>query len=154
MFSDCYGECSKGFKGIVRPDDSCGKGERKDDEYSTAQFIGMLDNVSYELAERVLAHRLANRQWHVGDRFAYILSDDECSRIEFGIVTEVKGDRIWGRLDEEPTRDVMFGRSSPDVVNASGFVGIDLSLAECDESFLEKEINLAEDNTEDEVEDN
>lgn len=23
MFSDCYGECSRGYKGIVRPDDSC-----------------------------------------------------------------------------------------------------------------------------------
>lgn len=32
MFSDCYGECSKGNKGIVRPDDSCGKGERKEDK--------------------------------------------------------------------------------------------------------------------------
>lgn len=30
MFSDCYGECSKGFKGIVRPDDSCPYGERKE----------------------------------------------------------------------------------------------------------------------------
>ena len=26
MFSDCYGECSKAYKGIVRPDDSCGHG--------------------------------------------------------------------------------------------------------------------------------
>ena len=32
MFSDCYGECSKAYKGIVRPDDSCGKGERKEDK--------------------------------------------------------------------------------------------------------------------------
>ena len=30
MFSDCYGECSKTYKGIVNPNDSCGKGERKD----------------------------------------------------------------------------------------------------------------------------
>ena len=29
MFSDCYGECSKGFKGIVSPNDSCGKGKIK-----------------------------------------------------------------------------------------------------------------------------
>lgn len=29
MFSDCYGECSKGFKGIVAPNDSCGKGRKK-----------------------------------------------------------------------------------------------------------------------------
>ena len=27
MFSDCYGECSKAYKGIVQPDDSCGKGK-------------------------------------------------------------------------------------------------------------------------------
>lgn len=29
MFSDCYGECSQGYKGIVRPNDSCGRGEPK-----------------------------------------------------------------------------------------------------------------------------
>lgn len=29
MFSDCYGECSKGIKGLVNPDDYCGKGVRK-----------------------------------------------------------------------------------------------------------------------------
>lgn len=29
MFSDWYGECSKGFKGIVSPNDSCGKGKKK-----------------------------------------------------------------------------------------------------------------------------
>ena len=28
MFSDCYGECSKGYIGIVRPDDFCSYGER------------------------------------------------------------------------------------------------------------------------------
>ena len=27
MFSDCYGECSKAYKGIVSPNDSCGKGK-------------------------------------------------------------------------------------------------------------------------------
>lgn len=32
MFSDCYGECRKGYKGIVNPNDSCGKGKRKEDE--------------------------------------------------------------------------------------------------------------------------
>lgn len=26
MFSDFYGECKKGYKGIVSPDDSCGRG--------------------------------------------------------------------------------------------------------------------------------
>lgn len=26
MFSDFYGECKKGYKGIVRPGDSCGQG--------------------------------------------------------------------------------------------------------------------------------
>ena len=31
MFSDCYGECSKGYKGIVSPDDSCGKGVLRED---------------------------------------------------------------------------------------------------------------------------
>lgn len=30
MFSDCYGECSKGYMGIVSPDDYCSRGERKD----------------------------------------------------------------------------------------------------------------------------
>ena len=30
MFSDCYGECSKGHLGIVRPDDFCSYGERKE----------------------------------------------------------------------------------------------------------------------------
>lgn len=29
MFSDCYGECSKAYRGIVSPHDSCGKGKRK-----------------------------------------------------------------------------------------------------------------------------
>ena len=29
MFSDCYGECSKGKKGIVMPDDFCSCGERR-----------------------------------------------------------------------------------------------------------------------------
>ena len=30
MFSDCYGECGKGHMGIVRPDDFCSRGERKE----------------------------------------------------------------------------------------------------------------------------
>ena len=30
MFSDCYGECSKGCMGIVSPDDFCSYGERKE----------------------------------------------------------------------------------------------------------------------------
>lgn len=30
MFSDCYGECSKAYMGIVHPWDSCGRGEKKD----------------------------------------------------------------------------------------------------------------------------
>lgn len=29
MFSDCYGECSKAYKGIVNPNDSCGKGKKR-----------------------------------------------------------------------------------------------------------------------------
>lgn len=32
MFSDFYGECSKGYMGIVSPDDYCSRGERKDGE--------------------------------------------------------------------------------------------------------------------------
>lgn len=32
MFSDFYGECSKGYFGIVSPDDYCSRGERKDEE--------------------------------------------------------------------------------------------------------------------------
>ena len=31
MFSDCYGECGAGHRGIVRPDDTCPYGERRDD---------------------------------------------------------------------------------------------------------------------------
>ena len=30
MFSDCYGECSRGYMGIVSPDDYCSYGERSD----------------------------------------------------------------------------------------------------------------------------
>ena len=30
MFSDFYGECSKGYLGIVRPDDFCSYGKRED----------------------------------------------------------------------------------------------------------------------------
>lgn len=32
MFSDFYGECSKGYLGIVQPNDFCSYGERKDGE--------------------------------------------------------------------------------------------------------------------------
>ena len=32
MFSDMYGECSQAPMGIVRPDDFCSYGERKDEE--------------------------------------------------------------------------------------------------------------------------
>lgn len=32
MFSDTYGECSQAHMGIVRPDDFCSYGERKDEE--------------------------------------------------------------------------------------------------------------------------
>lgn len=32
MFSDMYGECSQAHMGIVRPDDFCSYGERKDGE--------------------------------------------------------------------------------------------------------------------------
>lgn len=31
MFSDFYGECRKGYLGIVKPDDYCSYGERKDE---------------------------------------------------------------------------------------------------------------------------
>lgn len=31
MFSDMYGECSQAHMGIVRPDDFCSYGERKDE---------------------------------------------------------------------------------------------------------------------------
>ena len=30
MFFDFYGECSKGYMGIVQPDDYCSRGERKE----------------------------------------------------------------------------------------------------------------------------
>ena len=32
MFSDCYGECKRNHLGIVRPDDFCSFGERKEDD--------------------------------------------------------------------------------------------------------------------------
>ena len=31
MFSDCYGECSIGYMGIVSPNDYCSYGERKEE---------------------------------------------------------------------------------------------------------------------------
>ena len=30
MFSDCYGECRKGYMGIVSPDDFCSYGEQRE----------------------------------------------------------------------------------------------------------------------------
>ena len=30
MFSDCYGECKRNHLGIVRPDDYCSRGKRKE----------------------------------------------------------------------------------------------------------------------------
>ena len=30
MFSDCYGECKRNYLGIVRPDDFCSRGKRKE----------------------------------------------------------------------------------------------------------------------------
>ena len=36
MYSDCYGECGAGHRGIVRPDDTCPYGERRGDD-GTAQ---------------------------------------------------------------------------------------------------------------------
>lgn len=30
MFSDCYGECTKAYLGIVSPNDYCSHGERRD----------------------------------------------------------------------------------------------------------------------------
>ena len=45
MFSDCYGECSKGHKGIVQPDDYCSYGERKENKHSripTGKPVGLL----------------------------------------------------------------------------------------------------------------
>ena len=30
MFSDCYGECRRNHLGIVRPDDFCSRGKRKE----------------------------------------------------------------------------------------------------------------------------
>ena len=32
MYSDCYGECGAGHRGIVRPDETCPHGERRDDD--------------------------------------------------------------------------------------------------------------------------
>ncbi len=32
MFSDCYGECAKGHKGVVYPDDTCKFGVRRSPE--------------------------------------------------------------------------------------------------------------------------
>lgn len=32
MFSDCYGECRRGYLGIVSPDDFCSRGERREDK--------------------------------------------------------------------------------------------------------------------------
>ena len=32
MFCDFYGECTKGYMGIVQPNDYCSKGERRESE--------------------------------------------------------------------------------------------------------------------------
>ena len=38
MFSDCYGECSKGnISGVVKPHFSCGKGVAKNDNLSVKE---------------------------------------------------------------------------------------------------------------------
>lgn len=41
MFSDCCGECSKGYKGIVNPYDYCKHGKRKEkmNKYIDAEWI-------------------------------------------------------------------------------------------------------------------
>lgn len=31
-FSDCYGECGKGYLGIVNPDDFCSRGQKRKDD--------------------------------------------------------------------------------------------------------------------------
>jgi hypothetical protein len=36
VFSDCYGECGAGHRGIVRPDDTCPHGERRDGDEGIA----------------------------------------------------------------------------------------------------------------------
>jgi hypothetical protein len=52
MFSDCYGECAIAEKGIVKPDDTCGKAESKYTREELAQLLKGCDNGNCDNCER------------------------------------------------------------------------------------------------------
>lgn len=68
MFSDCYGECSKGYKGIVSPNDSCGRGEPKTPKEPSGMTITR-DGQKITLSPEELraAHELYEKECHLED---------------------------------------------------------------------------------------
>lgn len=68
MFSDCYGECSKGYKGIVSPNDSCGRGEPKTPKEPSGMTITR-DGQKITLSPEELrkAHELYEKQCDLED---------------------------------------------------------------------------------------
>lgn len=68
MFSDCYGECAKGYKGIVSPNDSCGRGKPKTPKEPSGMTITR-DGQKIVLSPEELrkAHELYERECHLED---------------------------------------------------------------------------------------
>ena len=52
MFSDCYGECAIAERGIVKPDDTCGKAESKYTREDLARLLKECDNGNCDNCER------------------------------------------------------------------------------------------------------
>lgn len=52
MFSDCYGECAIAEKGIVHPDDTCGKAESKYAREELARQLKKCDDGECDTCER------------------------------------------------------------------------------------------------------
>ena len=52
MFSDCYGECAIAEKGVVKPDDTCGKAESKYTSEDLARLLKECDNGNCDNCER------------------------------------------------------------------------------------------------------
>lgn len=68
MFSDCYGECSKGYKGIVSPNDSCGRGEPKPSKEPSGMTV-IRDGQKIVLSPEELreAHELYEKECRLED---------------------------------------------------------------------------------------
>ena len=52
MFSDCYGECAIAERGIVKPDDTCGKAESKYTREDLARLLKECNNGNCDNCER------------------------------------------------------------------------------------------------------